>query len=90
MVQGKCFIVEIGGLCSIKFNCLFESLQCLIVLLILEVTEAEIVLGGGVILDCFTSFGQICNRFTVFFDLSVAITSVEESLEVCFSSFDIF
>jgi hypothetical protein len=57
--------------------------------LILEITEAEIVLGGGVILDCFTSFGQICNRFTVFFYLPIAIPSVEKSLEVGLSSLDV-
>ena len=77
MVQGKCFIIEIGGLCSVQLDGLFESFQCLIVLLILEIAETEIVLGRCIILHCLTCFGQIYNRFTVFFDLPVAITSVE-------------
>ena len=50
MVQGKCFIVEIGGLCSIQLDGLFESFQGLIVLLILEIAETEIVLGRCIIL----------------------------------------
>lgn len=43
----------------------------------------------GVIFHRLTSFGEVNNGFQVLLDLSITISSVEQSLEVCLSSFDV-
>lgn len=90
MVQSKSFIIVVGGFSSIQFYSFLESFQCKIILLILKVTQAQIILGRGIILNQLTSFTQIGNRFPIFLDLSVTISSMEERLEMSISCFYVF
>ena len=51
MIKGQGFIVEVSGFVAVQLNCLFESFESEVILLILKVTQTQIVLGRSVILD---------------------------------------
>ena len=56
MIKGQGLIVIVSGLISIKLYGLLESFQSEIVLLIFEVTQAQVVLGRSVVFDNFAGF----------------------------------
>lgn len=58
-------------------------------MLVLEIAEAEVVLRWGVVFHSLTCLGEVNNRFRVLLDLSIAVSSVEQCLEVGLSSFDV-
>lgn len=57
--------------------------------MVLEIAEAEVVLRWGVIFHSLAGLGEVNNRFRVLLDLPIAISSVEQGLEVGLSSFDV-
>lgn len=51
MVKCQGFIVEVCGFVAVKFNCLFEPFKSKVILLVLKVTQTQIVLSRSVVLD---------------------------------------
>ena len=89
MIEGQGFVIVIRSFVSIKLDCLFESFQRIVVLLIFKVTESQIILGWSIIFYDFTGFGQVGNWFSIIFDLSIAVSSVKQGFEMSLSTFNV-
>ena len=89
MIEGQGFVIVIRSFVSIKLDCLFESFQRIVVLLIFKVTESQIILGWSIIFYDFTGLGQVRNWFSIIFDLSIAVSSVKQGFEMSLSTFNV-
>lgn len=85
MVKGKCFVIIVSSFRWIQLNRFLEALQGLVVLLVFEIGQPKIILSRSIVLDSLTCFAEVRDALRILFYLSIAIPSMEKSLEVSIS-----